>query len=101
MTEQYVCQQLTAAGVPLYYWARERGEAEVDFIIQSGESVLPLEVKAETNLRAKSLKVYYGKYEPTVAIRSLMADYERQEWMMNIPLYAVELLANPEIFSVN
>ena len=54
MTEQYVCQQLTAAGVPLYYWARERGNTEVNFIIQS---VLLVEVKAETNLRASGLDV--------------------------------------------
>ena len=99
LTEQYLCQQLTAAGLPLFYWARERGDAEVDFIIQNGEQILPLEVKAETNLRAKSLKVYYEKYEPIIAIRTSMADYERQDWMMNIPLYAVELLERPEIFS--
>ena len=101
LTEQYVCQQLTAAGVPLFYWARERGDAEVDFIIQSGEHVLPVEVKAETNLRAKSLKVYYGKYEPPIAIRTSMADYERQDWVMNVPLYAVELLSSPEIISLD
>ncbi len=99
MTEQYVCQQLTAAGVPLFYWARERGNAEIDFIIQNEERVLPVEVKAETNLRAKSLKVYYEKYGPEVAIRASMADYERQNWVMNIPLYAVELLSRPDILS--
>ena len=99
LTEQYVCQQLTAAGMPLFYWARERGDAEVDFIIQNEERVLPVEVKAETNLRAKSLKVYYEKYGPEVAIRASMADYERQNWVMNIPLYAVELLSRPDILS--
>lgn len=97
LTEQYVCQQLTASGLPLFYWARERGDAEVDFVIQNGEQVLPLEVKAETNLRAKSLKVYYEKYEPEIAIRTSMSDYERQDWLMNIPLYAVEQLSRPKM----
>ena len=97
LTEQYVCQQLVASSVPLFYWARERGNAEVDFVIQNGENILPVEVKAETNLQAKSLKVYYEKYEPKIAVRTSMADYERQDWLMNIPLYAVELLAREDI----
>lgn len=97
LTEQYVCQQLIAAGVPLFYWARERGNAEVDFIIQSGESALPVEVKAETNLRSRSLKVYYNSYNPTIAIRVSMADFECQSWVMNVPLYAVALLSKPDI----
>lgn len=92
LTEQYVCQQLTASEVPLFYWSRERGDAEVDFVIQIDEKVLPVEVKAERNLQAKSLKVYYEKYNPDVAIRVSMSDYERQDWLMNIPLYAVGIL---------
>ena len=98
LTEQYVCQQLAASNVPLFYWSRERGNAEVDFVIQNGENILPVEVKAETNLQAKSLKVYYEKYEPKIAVRTSMADYERQDWLMNIPLYAVELLARENVF---
>ena len=92
LTEQYVCQQLAAAGMPLFYWTRERGNAEVDFIVQRGEDVLPIEVKAETNLRAKSLKVYQEMYRPPLSVRASMADYERQDWLLNLPLYAVALL---------
>ena len=92
LTEQYVCQQLVAAGMPLFYWARERGNAEVDFVMQRGEDVLPIEVKAETNLRAKSLKVYHEMYHPSLSVRTSMADYERQDWLLNLPLYAVALL---------
>ena len=92
LTEQYVCQQLTASEIPLFYWSRERGDAEVDFVIQADDKVLPVEVKAERNLQAKSLKVYYEKYNPDFAIRVSMADYELQNWLMNIPLYAVEFL---------
>ncbi|MCR5347196.1 MAG: ATP-binding protein [Fretibacterium sp.] len=93
LTEQYVCTQLVAAGMPLFYWTRERGSAEVDFITQRGEDVLPIEVKAETNLRAKSLKVYQEMYSPSLSVRTSMADYERQGWLLNLPLYAVSLLA--------
>ena len=92
LTEQFVCQQLTASGTPLFYWSRERGDAEVDFVIQTDDKVLPVEVKAERNLQAKSLKVYYEKYNPDFAIRVSMADYERQNWLINIPLYAVGFL---------
>ncbi len=92
LTEQFVCQQLTASEVPLFYWSRERGDAEVDFVIQTDDKVLPVEVKAERNLQAKSLKVYYEKYNPDVAIRVSMSDYERQDWLINIPLYAVGIL---------
>ena len=93
LTEQYVCQQLMAAGMPLFYWARERGNAEVDFITQHGEDVFPIEVKAETNLRAKSLKVYQEMYRPSLSIRISLADYERQDWLLNLPLYAISILA--------
>ena len=93
LTEQYVCQQLAAVGMPLFYWARERGNAEVDFVTQRGEDVIPIEVKAETNLRAKSLKVYQEMYSPSLAVRTSMADYERQDWLLNLPLFAVALLA--------
>ena len=92
LTEQYICQQLAASEIPFFYWARERGNAEVDFAIQNGEDILPVEVKAEVNLQAKSLKVYHGMYHPKLSIRTSMADYERQDWLLNIPLYAVELL---------
>ena len=65
--------------IPLFYWSRECGDAEVNFVIQTDDKVLPVEVKAERNLQAKSLKVYYGKYTPDFAIRVFMADYERQD----------------------
>ena len=60
--------------------------------MQRGEDVLTIEVKAETNLRAKSLKVYHEMYHPSLSVRTSMADYERQDWLLNLPLYAVALL---------
>lgn len=91
LAEQYVLQQLIATqDQPVYYWATEKGTAEVDFVLQRGQSVIPIEVKAEENLKAKSLKTYVGQYQPQQAIRYSMADYREQDWMENVPLYAVQ-----------
>ena len=62
---------------------------KVDFLIQVADSIIPLEVKAEENLQAKSLKTYCEKYQPDIAIRTSMADYREQDWMMNVPLYFI------------
>lgn len=89
LTEQYVLQQLIANQEnPVFYWATERGTAEVDFVLQCKQAVIPIEVKAEENLKAKSLKVYVEQFQPEKAIRFSMADYREQDWMMNVPLYA-------------
>ncbi|PXX73375.1 ATP-binding protein [Dielma fastidiosa] len=90
LTEQYVLQQLkTIKGLNVYYWTAERGLAEVDFIIDNGSNVIPIEVKAEQNLKAKSLKVYQEKYQPKIAVRTSMADYKKEEWLLNLPLWAI------------
>lgn len=88
LTEQYVLQQLIAAQEnPVFYWAAERGTAEVDFVLQRRQSVIPIEVKAEENLKAKSLKVYVEQFQPEQAMRFSMADYREQDWLVNVPLY--------------
>lgn len=90
LTEQYVLQQLIANQEnPIFYWANEKGLAEVDFILQQKQAIIPIEVKAEENLKAKSLKVYVEQFNPEQAIRFSMADYREQEWLINVPLYAV------------
>ena len=90
LTEQYVLQQLIAdTEYTPYYYAESKSEGEIDFLIQKGSNIVPIEVKAEENLRAKSLKVYYDKYRPNLAIRTSMSDYREQEWMVNIPLWMV------------
>ncbi len=95
LTEQYVCQQLkTIEDLGVYYYTNDRGTCEIDFILDAGEKIIPLEVKAETNLRAKSLKVYCEKYKPQLALRSSMADYKKEDWLVNLPLYAVENVAD-------
>ena len=90
LTEQYVLQQLIAdLGVEAYYYSTEKSSGEIDFLLQGRSSILPLEVKAEENLRAKSLRAFCEKYHPAYAVRTSMSDYREQEWMTNIPLYNI------------
>ncbi len=90
LTEQYVLQQLTTdAENDIFYWSSETATAEIDFLVQNEEGIIPVEVKAEENLQAKSLKSFYNKYRPGKAVRFSMSDYRKQEWMINIPLYCV------------
>lgn len=61
-----------------------------NFVVDTGEKIIPVEVKAEVNLRAKILKVYQEKYKPEVSVRASMANYKKEEWLVNLPLYAIE-----------
>lgn len=91
LTEQYVCQQLkTIEDLGVYYYTNDRGSCEVDFIIDTGEQIVPVEVKAEVNLKAKSLKTYREKFNPEISVRTSMADYKKEDLLVNLPLYAVE-----------
>jgi len=95
LTEQYVLQQLkTLKNIETYYWTNDRGNAEVDFLIDNGRAVIPLEVKAEVNLQAKSLKTYRDKFGPEISFRTSMADYKKEDWLINLPLYAIEFIEN-------
>jgi predicted AAA+ superfamily ATPase len=98
LTEQYVCQQLkTINDLGIYYYTNDRGSCEVDFVIDTGEQIIPIEVKAEVNLKAKSLRVYKDKYNPEISIRTSMADYKKEDWLVNLPLYAVEEITKENI----
>lgn len=91
LTEQYVCQQLiTLEDLNIYYYTNDRGSCEVDFVIDTGEKIVPIEVKAETNLKAKSLRTYCEKFSPDIAVRTSMSDYKKEDWLVNLPLYAIE-----------
>jgi hypothetical protein len=89
LTEQFVCQQLTMAH-QLFYWTAESSTAEIDFVLQYENEAIPIEVKAEENLKAKSLKLFVEKFKIKTAFRTSMNKYREQEWLTNIPLYAVE-----------
>ena len=91
ITEQYVLQQLkTIEELPVYYWSSEKSTAEIDFLVQFSENVIPIEVKAEENLQAKSLKSFHLQYKPSISIRTSMSDYRIDQWLTNLPLYAIE-----------
>jgi predicted AAA+ superfamily ATPase len=93
LTEQYVHQQLLAdVGVAPCYWKAERAAAEVDFVFQHGSDIVPLEVKAEENLKAKSLRKYCERYSPRYAVRTSMSDYRKEDWLINVPLYAIGMI---------
>ena len=93
LTEQYVLQQLTSIrDLVIYYWSAERSIAEIDFLIQYSGEVIPIEVKAEENLQAKSLKTFCQKYSPKTAIRTSMSDFRKEDWLTNLPLYAISEL---------
>ncbi len=91
LTEQYVCQQLkTLDNLGVYYYTNDRASCEVDFVINTDEYIVPVEVKAEINLKAKSLKTYHERFNPEISIRTSMANYKKEDWLINLPLYAIE-----------
>ena len=95
MTEQYVLQQLvTLKDTAIYYWTSDTAIAEVDFVLQYTGKIVPMEVKAEENLKAKSLRSYVDRYHPPTAIRASMSDFRKEEWLTNIPLYAIHLVTH-------
>jgi uncharacterized protein len=94
LTEQYVLQQLlTQKPEAIYYWAPENARTEIDFLIQASGQVIPIEVKAEENLRARSLRVYSEKFKPKTSIRISMSDYRKDEAIINFPLYGISELS--------
>jgi len=90
LTEQFVLQQLKAIpDITIYYWSAEKSKSEIDFLIQYSGEIIPVEVKSVENLQAKSLRTYCQKYEPNTAIRTSMSDFRKEDWMTNLPLYAI------------
>ena len=87
MVENYVCAQLTASGYTSYYWISERS-AEVDFIIQRQGQIIPIEVKAADNTRAKSLGVYMQMFKPEYAIKLSTKNFGFEDGKKTVPLYA-------------
>lgn len=90
LTEQYVCQELIAdCALTPFYWSAKNSQAEVDFIVQHEGSIYPLEVKAAENLRSKSLRVIHNTHQALRCRRFSLSLYREQEWMKNIPLWAI------------
>jgi len=88
MTENYTAQELIFNGHPLYYW-ESSGKAEIDFLLQSDEGVIPIEVKAAENVQSKSLKEFVKRYSPPYSIRISGKNFGFENNIKSIPLYAV------------
>lgn len=88
-TEQYVMQQFKALGLTPYYWSNSKSPAEIDFVLQDGGRVVPVEVKAEENVRARSLSQFVKDNPGLKGLRISMKGYADQEWMENIPLAGI------------
>jgi predicted AAA+ superfamily ATPase len=90
LTEQFVFQELRInEAVQINYWSSESARAEIDFVIQVENEIIPIEVKAEENLQSKSLKVFVDKFSSKNAVRTSMSPYRKESWLTNIPLYAI------------
>jgi predicted AAA+ superfamily ATPase len=89
MTEQYVMQELKASSYTPYYWGREKGEAEVDFVIQWRNEIIPIEVKSGFRKKSKSLDVYRGLYNPTHTIRTTLRNFGITDEVYSVPLYMI------------
>jgi predicted AAA+ superfamily ATPase len=111
LTEQFVLQELQAAypRLPIFYWANDKNTAEVDFVVQYDDRIIPIEVKSGReepsslrssaegsggNVRAKRLKLYQDTFNPPVAIRSSLNDYHRGAVLHDIPLYMIGTFAS-------
>jgi len=88
LTEQFVLQELKAnCDYPVFYWASDSGQAEVDFLLQCENQLIPLEVKSGIQTKAKSLNVYMEKFNPRLAIKSSLKNYGKSGNLLSIPLY--------------
>jgi predicted AAA+ superfamily ATPase len=92
--ENFVIQQLLLNEEnDIYYWTNENSTAEVDFVVQNEEEIIPIEVKSGTNIKSASFKSFCEKDKPAKAIRTSLAAYKQEDRMINIPLYAISLLS--------
>ena len=90
LTEQFVCQELVSeCGLVPYYWSAEGSRGEIDFLVQRSGAVYPIEVKAQENLRSRSLRAFSQRYPGTAPRRFSLSGIRDQGWMRNIPLYAI------------
>ena len=93
LTEQFVLQEFKSEGMKqIYYWANDTGSAEVDFLLEFENKILPIEVKASENLQSKSLKTFSSKYPDIHCLRASLSNFRNENWMTNIPLYGVKQL---------
>lgn len=88
--EQYVLQQIISRKVKPYYWSSEKTPSEIDFVIQRDDKIVPIEVKAEVNVKARSLRQFITNNPDLKGVRYSMLGYIDQGWVENVPLYAID-----------
>lgn len=92
LTEQFVLQQLKLQTENrIYYWSAENSQGEIDFLVQNADKIIPIEVKAQENLQAKSLRLFVENNPSLHGIRFSMSPYREQSWLTNIPLYGAAI----------
>ena len=94
MTEQFVMQELMAADFSPYYWGREKGAAEVDFVVQWRNEIIPVEVKAGLRKKSKSLEVYRNLYNPAKSVRTTLKNFSKINDLYSIPLYMIASISD-------
>ena len=95
VTEQYVLQQiLSCTDFKPFYYSSPNSSGEIDFMIQMEDQIVPIEVKSAENLQAKSLKAFHQKYGNRFSVRTSLSDFRRDDWLTNIPLYAIPFIGN-------
>jgi predicted AAA+ superfamily ATPase len=95
LSEQFALQELraTTSNLPLYYWANDKNTAEVDFVIQFQDMIIPIEIKSGENIKSSSLKSFMSAFEPTTAIRASLLDYGKNGALIDLPLYMISEFA--------
>ena len=93
LTEQYVLQELVAANIASNYWTPDAGDAELDFVIQGGDNIYPLEAKAGVNTKSKSLKLFRESFKPVKSYRTSLNEWHPDADPEEVPLYAIASIA--------
>ena len=100
ITEQFVLQELktlannVTAKIPIFYWGRDEGKSEVDFVIQWRNEIIPIEVKSGINKKSKSLEIYRNLYNPSHAIRTTLNNFGIEGNLYSVPLYMIGSIEN-------
>ena len=90
LTEQNVCQQIFSQfNITPYYWSANNSKGEIDFLVQDKGEIYAIEVKAQQNLKSKSLAAFNKRYSNIHSVRLSLANYKSQGWVKNVPLYAI------------
>jgi predicted AAA+ superfamily ATPase len=89
IAEQFALQELKPKNLPICYWSNSTGKAEVDFVVQYKDKIIPIEIKSGTQVKAQSLGIYIEKYAPPTAIRASLLNFKKWDNLTDIPLYAI------------